>query len=343
MSTGEIRYAAQNQDHASVMEIVEVYQPLQVSDGASQYSYLTGITKWVRYGWYPFIDIISLLGGGLAIASLFSHGVSQVDLGVMFFMFNLVGLAGEAGMHRLFAHRSYKVAKPIRILLALAGSMAGEAPIIEYVAYHRRHHIYADHDGDLHSPHYIDAGEPWAWLRNIWHAFFGWKYNNNTNRIAPPDQYAKDILAEPAMVIIDRYFYTIVLFSFLLPAILGFLFTKNIHGAWTSFLWGGCFRFVVMTLMGDLIIRAGCHLFGTRPFVDQAKSQSTNIWFLGVPTFGLAWHNNHHAFPGSALLNIDWWQVDPSGSFISLLGKLGLAWNIKTPTLEQVKLRRVNI
>jgi stearoyl-CoA desaturase (Delta-9 desaturase) len=343
MSTKEIQYLAQNQDQDSVVEVVDEYHDSQGSNSVSQYGVLSGITKWIRYGWYPFIDIVSLIGGGLAITSFFDHGISWVDLGVMFFMFNLVGLAGEAGMHRLFAHKSYKVVQPLRILLALAGSMSGEAPIIEYVAYHRRHHIYADHDGDLHSPHYIDAGEPWAWLRNVWHAFFGWKYNTKTNRVSSPEQYAKDVLSEPSMVLIDRYFYAIVLFSFLLPAMLGFFFTRTAYGAWTSFLWGGCFRFIVMTLMGDLIIRAGCHLFGTRPFVDQARSRSTNIWFLGVPTFGLAWHNNHHAFPGSALLNIDWWQVDPSGSFISLLGRLGLAWNIKRPTLDQVKLRRVDL
>lgn len=342
MSTQQPSYVAQIPEQSSVTEVTEVFQTAEIYHSHPEYKPLSGIRKWIRYGWYPTIDIISLIGGIAAIASLRNQGISLVDLGILLFMFNFVGLGGEAGMHRLFAHKSYKVAKPLRILLALAGSMAGEAPIIEYVAYHRCHHIYADNQGDLHSPHYIQAEKPWARLRNVWHAFFGWKYNSKTNQIAPPERYAKDVLAEPEMVIIDRYFYGIVLASFLLPAMLGFLFTGTEYGAWTAFLWGGCFRFAVMTLMGDLVIRAGCHLFGTRPFVDQTNSQSSNIWFLGIPTFGLSWHNNHHAFPGSALLNIDWWQIDPSGSFISLLEKLGWAWNIKRPTPEQVKAKRLN-
>jgi stearoyl-CoA desaturase (delta-9 desaturase) len=282
------------------------------------------------------------VGAIAAIISYIHHGISWVNLGILLLMFNLTGLAGEAGMHRLFAHKSYKVAKPLRILLALGGSMVGEAPILEYVAYHRCHHIYADHEGDLHSPHYLTGNGPWAKLGNIWHAFIGWKYNPKTSQIASPEKYAKDLLAEPEMVIINNYFYGIVLASFLLPALLGFLLTRSVDGAWTAFLWGGCFRFCVMTLIGDLIIRAGCHLFGTRPFVDQSNSQSRNIWFLAIPSLGLSWHNNHHAFPGSALLNIDWWQIDPSGSFITLLEALGLAWNIKHPTVEQINAKRAH-
>lgn len=337
MSDQQLNFEAQILERSSVIEVTEVLQPVEIDNSYSQYQ-LAGMRKWIRYIWYPTIDIISIVGAVAAIAS----GISLIDLGILLFMFNFVGLAGEAGMHRLFAHKSYKVIKPVRILLALAGSMTGEAPILEYAAYHRCHHIYADHEGDLHSPHYFTAKNPWAMLKNIWHAFFGWKYNLQTNQIAAPERYAKDLLAEPEIVTINNYFYGIVLASFLLPALLGFLFTGTGYGAWTAFLWGGCFRFCAMTLMGDLIVRAGCHLFGTRPFLDQANSQSTNIWFLAIPSLGLSWHNNHHAFPGSALLNIDWWQIDPSGSFISLLGKLGLAWNIKQPNPEQVKAKRAN-
>lgn len=344
MSLPQPSYAAQVSGQPlvdEVTEVTEVFEPLVTDNSPRQYLPMAGLKKWLRYGWYPAIDLISVSGTILAIASLLHQGISLVDLGILLFMFNLVGLAGEAGMHRLFAHKSYKAAKPLRLVLAVAGSMTGEAPLLEYVAYHRRHHLYTDGEGDPHSPHYVKPGQPWAGLRNVWHAFFGWKYNPKTNQLAAPEIYAKELLGEPAMVAINRYFYAIVLASFLLPALLGFLFTGTGYGAWTAFLWGGCFRFCVMTLMGDLVIRAGCHLFGTRPFVDQANSQSTNIWFLAIPTLGLSWHNNHHAFPGSARLDIDWWQIDPSGSFIGLLAKLGWVWNVKQPTPEQVKAKRL--
>ena len=340
MTAQTTNYSTLSQESSQISDVVEVFAPKENKLPESAFQ-LTGMKKWIRYAWYPIIDAIALIGSILAILSCVQEGITWVNLGILLLMFNLVGLAGEAGMHRLFAHKSYKVVKPVRLLLAIAGSMAGEAPILEYVAYHRRHHIYADCEGDPHSPHYWETNQPGAKLRNIWHAFFSWKYNDKTNQLAPPEKYAKDMLSQPEMVLINRYFYGIVIASFLLPALLGFLFTGTGYGAWTAFLWGGCFRFLVMTLMGDLIIRAGCHLYGTTPFIDQANSKSRNIWFLAIPSLGLAWHNNHHAFPGSAMLNIDWWQIDPSGSFIGSLEKLGLASNVKKPTPEQVNDKRV--
>lgn len=305
------------------------------------YPPLTGYRKWIRYAWYPVVDLLALMGAIAAIISLSQEGITWMNLGILLFMFNFIGFGGEAGMHRLFAHKSYKAAQPVRILLAMAGTMVGEAPILEYVAYHRCHHVYADNEGDLHSPHYFAGTGAGAALKNVWHAFMGWKYNDQTNQIAPPEKYAKDMLSEPTMVMINNAFYAIVLCSFALPAAIGFLFTGTAHGAWTAFLWGGCFRFVVMTLMGDLIVRAGCHLFGTRPFADPTDSYSTNLWFLAIPSLGLSWHNNHHAFPDSAQLDLEWWQVDPSGSFIGTLEKLGLVWQVKRPTVDQVNAKRI--
>jgi hypothetical protein len=48
-------------------------------------------------------------------------------------------------------------------------------------------------------------------------------------------------------------------------------------------------------------------------------------------SMGESWHNNHHAYPGSARIGLDDDQPDPGWWFILLLHRLGLAWNIKTP------------
>jgi fatty-acid desaturase len=46
---------------------------------------------------------------------------------------------------------------------------------------------------------------------------------------------------------------------------------------------------------------------------------------------GESYHNNHHAFPGSALIGIEPGQVDPGWWLIKVFAALGLAWNIRTP------------
>jgi fatty-acid desaturase len=46
---------------------------------------------------------------------------------------------------------------------------------------------------------------------------------------------------------------------------------------------------------------------------------------------GESWHNNHHAFPGSARLGIEDNQPDPGWWILRYLQKIGLVWNIKLP------------
>ena len=46
---------------------------------------------------------------------------------------------------------------------------------------------------------------------------------------------------------------------------------------------------------------------------------------------GECWHNNHHAFPDSALLGTEDNQTDPGWWMLRLMESLGLVWNLKTP------------
>ena len=46
---------------------------------------------------------------------------------------------------------------------------------------------------------------------------------------------------------------------------------------------------------------------------------------------GEAWHNNHHAFPGSARLGLDKGESDPGWWVLTVLARLGLVWGVKTP------------
>ena len=58
-----------------------------------------------------------------------------------------------------------------------------------------------------------------------------------------------------------------------------------------------------------------------------------------LPTFGEGWHNNHHAFPGSAIHGLGRRQVDMSWWTIRGLEKLGLAWDVKVPSAGRIARR----
>jgi stearoyl-CoA desaturase (delta-9 desaturase) len=67
--------------------------------------------------------------------------------------------------------------------------------------------------------------------------------------------------------------------------------------------------------------------------VDGAGVQAHDVPWAAIPTMGEAWHNNHHAFPGSARIGLYPGQSDWGYGFIRLLERLGLAWDIVLPQM----------
>ena len=56
-------------------------------------------------------------------------------------------------------------------------------------------------------------------------------------------------------------------------------------------------------------INSICHFFGSRRF--ETDDESTNVFWLALPSLGEAWHHNHHAFPQSAFHGLRWYELDP--------------------------------
>jgi stearoyl-CoA desaturase (delta-9 desaturase) len=73
-------------------------------------------------------------------------------------------------------------------------------------------------------------------------------------------------------------------------------------------------------------INSLCHFFGRQRF--NTGDESRNLAWLALPTFGEAWHNNHHAFPTSAMHGMRRWEIDPSAIFIRALERAGLVWDV---------------
>ena len=65
--------------------------------------------------------------------------------------------------------------------------------------------------------------------------------------------------------------------------------------------------------------------------IEGAGVQGYNVPWCGLITMGEAWHNNHHAFPGSARLGLDAGERDPGWWVLMALARLGLVWDVKTP------------
>ena len=102
-------------------------------------------------------------------------------------------------------------------------------------------------------------------------------------------------------------------------------------GGWGWVAWGVCGR-VAVSMFGHWVVGYFAHNNGRRDWqVEGAAVQGYNLRWLGLVTFGECWHNNHHAFPGSAKLGLKADQFDPGWLVLRLMEKAGLAASLKQP------------
>jgi stearoyl-CoA desaturase (Delta-9 desaturase) len=260
----------------------------------------------------------------IAVAIQQSWGGLLVWQDILIFFATLIpfGFGITVGFHRLFTHRSFKTGRSLRFLWAVLGSMALEGPVIEWVAYHRRHHRFSDCGGDPHSPHGHGPGFLGA-LRGLFHAHVGWVLFSDES--AEEERYAPDLIADPVVRFVDRTFVLWAVVGLVLPFGLGVALTGTVFGGLMGLLWGGAVRIFFLHHI-TFCVNSLCHFFGRRNFTTN--DQSRNLAWLAPFTFGEAWHNNHHAFPTSARHGLGRSQVDPSAAVIRLMELAGLAWDV---------------
>lgn len=63
----------------------------------------------------------------------------------------ICGFGVTAGAHRYWAHRSYKVTRPLYFILLILQTAALQDCVIEWVKDHRIHHKYSDTNADPHN------------------------------------------------------------------------------------------------------------------------------------------------------------------------------------------------
>ena len=271
----------------------------------------------------PFVAFLA------AIPMLWNELVGWTDLTIFLLFYFLTTIGVTVGFHRLLTHRAFQTFKPVEYLFAALGSMAVEGPVIGWVSDHRRHHAHADADGDPHSPH--GHGEGFAGtLHGLWHAHLGWLFDHPTAEGA--EKYAPDLLEDRGMRIIHKLFVPLVALGLGLPFLLGWGLTGELVGGFTALFWAGLVRIFLVHHI-TFSINSICHFFGRRRF--KTDDESTNVFWLAIPSFGESWHHNHHAFPRSALHGLRWWEVDLGGWVIRGMKRLGLAWNVVLITKER--------
>lgn len=217
------------------------------------------------------------------------------------------------GSHRKLIHESYSCPQWLEYVLVYCGVQVGLAGPLGLL---RQHELrdYAQRLPDCHA--YLRHGGG-GWV-DAW-----WQLNCELQL-----EQAPEICIEPRIAN-DRFYQFLERTWMVQQVPVALLF--YLWGGWAFVFWGVCAR-VTAGVFGHWLIGYFAHNHGGMRYeVTGAAVQGRNINFTSLLTMGECWHNNHHAFPGSARLGLRSGEFDPGWSVLLLLRRLSLVWDLKQP------------
>jgi stearoyl-CoA desaturase (delta-9 desaturase) len=260
----------------------------------------------VKSLWFLALLTVGVVGGALTFSwsalALYVATTAAVLL-----------LGHSLGNHRKLVHDSYECPKWLEHFLVYCGVHVGLAGPIGLV----KQHDLRDFAQRLPRCHdYLRHGS--RPLRDAW-----WQLNCELalDR-APAIRIEPRIAADPFYVFLERTWMAHhVLLGLALYGV----------GGWAFVCWGLCAR-VATSVFGHWLIGYFAHNRGeVVREVQGAAVQGHNVRFVSLLTMGECWHNNHHAFPGSARLGLAPGEWDPGWWALCALERLGLAWAFRLP------------
>lgn len=229
-------------------------------------------------------------------------------------------LGHSVGFHRRLIHRSFECPRAVEYILVWFGTAVGISGPFWMI---RSHDLrdWAQRQSNCHD--YLAHRRPM--LVDGW-----WQLHCRLELKYPPTFDLGRIGADRFYRFLERSWMAQQL------PIAGILF---LLGGWGWVAWGVCMR-VTSSVSGHWFVGHLAHRRGPQTWlVDGAGVQAHDVPWAAIPTMGEAWHNNHHAFPGSAKIGLYSGQSDWGYDFIRLLEWAGLAWDVALP--EHLACRRV--
>jgi stearoyl-CoA desaturase (delta-9 desaturase) len=176
----------------------------------------------------------------------------------------------------------------------------------QWVAIHRKHHVFSDNEGDPHTPHVFGI---WTVLFKgavLYHTASKDTDMVNKFGVGTPDDWMERVIYTPhsrlgilLMLIIDLLFF----------------------GPWGFIVWGVQMIWIPFWAAG--IINGVGHWMGYRNGTTRDLSQNIVPW--GIVIGGEELHNNHHLNPANVKLSRRWFEFDIGYMWLKLFSLVGLA------------------
>jgi stearoyl-CoA desaturase (delta-9 desaturase) len=267
-----------------------------------------GRVRWapVKSLWFLLMFAVGVIGSALTFSlsalALYVASTAAVLL-----------LGHSLGNHRKLVHDSYECPKWLEYFLVYCGVHVGLAGPLGLL----KQHDLRDFSQRLPRCHdYLRHGR--RPLQDAW-----WQLNCELALERTPAIHIEPrIAADRFYVFLERTWMAHHL-----------LLTIPLYGlgGWAFVCWGLCAR-VATTVFGHWFIGYLAHNHGeVAREVQGAAVQGHNVRFASLLTMGECWHNNHHAFPGSARLGLKPDEWDPGWWMLCALEWLGLVWRLRLP------------
>lgn len=267
-----------------------------------------GTVAWepVRSLWFTAMGTTAVIGG-LQTFTWFAFLVFVLTTSLMLL------LGHSLGMHRKLIHNSFQCPKWLEYLLVYFGVLVGLSGPLGLL----RTHELRDYAQRLPKCHDFLSHRR-SLLLDAW-----WQIHCDLRLQRPPV-----ILIES--YISDDCFYRFLQRTWMAQQLPWALLSYSI-GGWGLVFWAICAR-VTVGIFGHWLIGYFAHNRGAKHHeVAGANVQGHNIAFTSLLTMGECWHNNHHAFPGSAKLGLYQGEWDPGWWVLCGLKRFGLVWEVRLP------------
>ncbi|EGC38433.1 hypothetical protein DICPUDRAFT_45823 [Dictyostelium purpureum] len=262
--------------------------------------------NWLHFGLLIGTPIIAIYG-------MLTVSLTWKTFVWTFIYYHMTGMGITAGYHRLWSHRAYSAKAPLRAALLIFGAGAVEGSCRWWCRDHRAHHRYIDTEKDPYSAHY-----------GFWWSHFGWlMMKQDPKKIGRAN--IDDLNADPWIMWQHKNYLKIATF-------MGFIFPTLVAGfGWGDWA-GGYFYSGVLRLVtvqhSTFMVNSLAHYLGDTPYDDNHTPKDSFV--TAVLTFGEGYHNFHHEFPSDYRNAYKIYQYDPTKWLINILSYVGLAYNLKT-------------
>jgi len=226
--------------------------------------------------------IINHVFSHLMLIPAFMYGEWWMFLASFLWWYVIAIVSISGGYHRYYSHRTYNCSKFHQIVINVLGVFSGAGPALTWAAVHKQHHVHSDGEDDPHS--HLYKGK-WAVYVNTW------GYTSKIKR-----KYIKTLWKDPILKWFHKNYFKLNIFIIVLFTTIDPMFMVFGYALPVVFAFHG---YGILNILGH-------------------KDGPTNSALANILTAGEGWHHNHHRNPGSHRIGREWWQFDPTATYLKL-------------------------